>query len=303
MEGIIYREGLELVIRNILIKIGLFEGGSMYKNDTIYYPQDDMTTVLLPVTSGCAYNKCAFCSMYKDYEYSEVPFPDIEMHLINCYAYTEKVFLTGADPLTIGFEKMKHLLELIHEHLPYCACAASYASIKSIRVYSVKELSILHDLGLRLLYIGFETGRDDILELMNKGHTVEQAVMQAKKLNEAKLPFNTIVMYGIAGEGESIGNAIETAKMINSFKTNKVITMNLNIFEGTELSNMVKRGEFILAKANERLVEIKTLLENLKPSRPMLFDTTHPTNIIMIKGMLPQNRTKLIEQVTNCMKA
>ncbi|HKL11003.1 MAG TPA: radical SAM protein [Clostridia bacterium] len=274
----------------------------MYKNDTIYYPQDEMTTVLLPVTSGCAYNKCAFCSMYKDYEYSEVPFSDIEMNLINCYEYTEKVFLTGADPLAIGFEKMKRLLGLIHTHLPYCACVASYASIKSIRVYSVSELTILHDLGLRLLYIGFETGRDDILKLMNKGHTVKEAIEQAQKLNEVKLPFNTIVMYGIAGKGQSVDNAVATAKMINSFKTNKVITMNLNIFDGTELNEMVKRGDFILAQASERLVEIKTLLENLEPRRPMLFDTTHPTNIIMIKGMLPQNRERLIEEVAECMK-
>ncbi len=273
----------------------------MYKNETIYYPQDEMTTVLLPVTYGCAYNKCAFCSMYKDYEYGEVQFLDIEMHLINCYAYTEKVFLTGADPLTIGFEKMKHLLELIHTHLPYCACVASYASIKSIRVYSAHELSILHDLGLRLLYIGFETGRDDILRLMNKGHTVKQAIEQAQKLNEAKLSFNTIVMYGIAGKGESIDNGVATAKMINSFKTNKVITMNLNIFDGTELNEMVKRGNFILAHANERLVEIRTLLENLKSRQPMLFDTTHPTNIIMIKGILPQDKERLIQEVTNCM--
>jgi radical SAM superfamily enzyme YgiQ (UPF0313 family) len=275
----------------------------MYKNDTIYYPQDEMTTVLLPVTSGCAYNKCAFCSMYKDYEYSEVPFSDIEMHLINCYAYTEKVFLTGADPLTIGFEKMKSLLDLIHKYLPHCACVASYASIKSIRVYSARELDIMHDLGLRLLYIGFETGRNDILKLMNKGHTVNQAIEQAQKLNEAKLSFNTIVMYGIAGKGESIDNAVATAKMINSFKTNKVITMNLNIFDGTKLSNMVKRGEFILPHANERLVEIRTLLENLEPRQSMLFDTTHTTNIIKIKGTLPQNRERLIEEVTNCMKA
>jgi radical SAM superfamily enzyme len=110
-------------------------------------------------------------------------------------------------------------------------------------------------------------------------------------------------MYGIAGKGESINNAIATAKMINQFTTNKVITMNLNIFDGTELSNMVKRGEFILPHANERLVEIRTLLENLEPMQPMLFDTTHPTNLIMIKGTLPQNRERLIEEVTNCMKA
>jgi len=275
----------------------------MYKNDTTYYPQDEMTTVLLPVTTGCAYNKCAFCSMYKDYEYSEVPFSDMEMHLMNGYKYTEKIFLTGADPLSIGFVKMKRLLEMIHEYLPYCARVASYASIKSISMYSAGELSLLHNSGLRLLYIGFETGSDDVLELMNKGHTVDQAIEQAKKLNEAKLPFDTIVMYGMAGKGKSVENAIKTAKMINRFETNKVITMNLNVFEGTELNEMVKRGDFILAHANERLLEIKTLLENLEPRRSILFDTTHPTNIIMIKGRLPKNRERLIEEVKKSMNA
>ncbi|QSX05675.1 radical SAM protein [Sedimentibacter sp. zth1] len=274
----------------------------MYKNDTVFYPQDEMTTFLLPVTLGCPYNKCAFCSMYKDYKYGEVPFSDIEMQLLNGYIYTEKVFLIGADPMSIGFDKMKRLLDMIHQHLPYCACVASYASIKSIAKYSVEKLSILHDAGLRLLYIGFETGRDDILKLMNKGHTVNEAIKQAKKLNEAKLPFNSIIMYGIAGEGESVNNAVATAKMINHFITNKVITMNLTVFHGTELNSMVKRGDFISPNQKERLVEIRTLLENLKPKQPMIFDTTHPTNIIKIKGTLSQDKERLIDEVTNYIK-
>lgn len=107
---------------------------------------------------------------------------------------------------------MKQLLDMIHLHLPYCARVASYAAIRSIFKYSVEELSILHDAGLRLLYIGFETGRDDILKLMNKGHTVEQAIQQARKLNEANLPFNSIVMYGIAGEGESVTTQLQPLK-------------------------------------------------------------------------------------------
>lgn len=274
----------------------------MFKNDTVYYPQDEMTTVLLPVTLGCSYNKCAFCSMYKDDKYGVVPFSDIEMQLINGYIYTEKVFLTGAEPLSIGFDKMRRLLDMIHQYLPYCACVASYASIKNIVKYSVEELSILHDAGLRLLYIGFETGRDDILKLMNKGHTVNEAIKQAKKLNEAKIQFNFILMYGIAGKGESLDNAVVTAKMINQFKTNKVITMNLTIFDGTKLNNMVKRGDFIPPCGNERLVEIRTLLENLEPKQPMIFDTTHPTNIIKIKGTLPQDKERLIDEVTNHIK-
>ncbi len=274
----------------------------MYKNDTIYYPQDEMNTVLLPITSGCSYNKCAFCSMYKDVKYCQVPFADIEMQLRSGYLYTEKVFLTGADPMSIGFGKMKRLLDMIHQYLPYCACVASYASIKNISRYSVDELSILHDAGLRLLYIGFETGRDDILKLMNKGHTVNEAIQQARKLNEAKIQFNTVVMYGIAGKGESVDNAFATAKMINQFITSRVITMNLTVFYGTELDSMVRKGDFIPPDGNERLLEIKTLLEKLEPKKPMLFDSTHPTNIIKIQGTLPKDREILINTVKKYIK-
>jgi radical SAM superfamily enzyme YgiQ (UPF0313 family) len=269
-----------------------------YENDTVYYPQDEMNTALVLVTSGCSYNKCAFCSMYKDVQYCQVPFPDIEMQLRSGYPYTEKVFLAGADPMSIGFDKMKRLLDMIRRYLPTCACVASYASIRNISAYSVEELSILHDAGLRLLYIGFETGRDDILKLMNKGHTVDEAVEQARKLNEAKIPFNSVVMYGIAGKDESVENAVATAKMINRFVTNRVITMNLTVFYGTELSKRVERGEFVPASGKEKLLEIRTLLENLDPGQPTVFDTTHPTNIVKIKGTLPQDQKRLLDEVT-----
>ncbi|HHW94162.1 MAG TPA: radical SAM protein [Clostridiaceae bacterium] len=269
----------------------------MYKSANVFYPQDEMTTALLPATIGCSYNKCAFCSMYKDEKYCEVPFPDIEMELKHGFKYTEKVFLTGADPMSIGYDKMKRLLKMIRKYLPYCACVASYASIRSISKFSLEELSILHNLGLRLLYIGFETGRDDILKLINKGHTVNEAIEQARKLNEAKIPFNAIIIYGIAGKGQSADNAVATAKMINTFAPRSVITMNLTVFTGTELHKMIERGYFIPPSGGERIVEIITLLENLEPNRAMIFDTTHPTNIIKIKGTLPYDKERLIDEI------
>lgn len=267
-------------------------------NDTVHYPHDEMTTFLLPVTTGCSYNKCSFCSMYKDDEYSEVSLAEMKIQLMNGYKYTEKIFLTGADPMAIGFTKMKKVLELISEYLPYCARVASYGAIKSIAKYTVEELTILRELGLMLLYIGFETGRDDILELMNKGHSVEDAILQAKKLNKAQLPFNTIIMYGIAGKGESEKNAKATAEMINQFKTNKIITMNLIVFDETNLKDMVEKEVYIPSSRAERLSEIKILLENLNPKEETIFDTTHPTNIIKIKGKLPKERDRLIREVS-----
>ncbi|MDD2371154.1 MAG: radical SAM protein [Firmicutes bacterium] len=267
------------------------------ENTTIYYPQDEMNTFLLPVTTGCSYNKCAFCSMYKDEEYFEIALSQIKINLVSVDKNIERVFLTGADPMAIGFDKMMKILVLINRYLPYCACVASYASIKNIARYSLDELKTLHDAGLRLLYIGFETGSDDILKKMKKSHDVEEGIKQAKKLNEANLQFNTIIMYGIGGKGKYEENAIATANMINQFKTRKVITMNLIVFDETELMKMVKRGEFIPADQMERLLEIRVLLENIVPVNELIFDTTHPTNIIKIKGTLPKDKEMLLNQV------
>lgn len=272
------------------------------EKDMVYYPQDELNTFLLPVTRGCSYNQCAFCSMYKDIPYREVPVSEIEKILMNAGRYTEKVFLTGADPLAIGFRKMKALLAMIRQYLPYCACVASYASIRNLAQYTVEELTILHDDGLRLLYIGFESGDDEILSLMKKSHRRTDAIREAKKLNQARLPFNTIIMYGIAGAGQGEKNARATADMINQFTTRTIITMNLKIFGGTPLENMVNSGRFVPAQPVELLLELRTLLEKLNPSQPTLFNTTHPTNLIQIKGVLPKDRDELLNEIAARLK-
>jgi len=105
----------------------------MYKNDTVFYPQDEITTVLLPVTLGCSYNKCMFCSMYKDDSYCEVPFGDIEMQLMNGYTYTEKVFLTGADPMSIGFDRMKAFVNIRLRNCQFFMMGVSDCSISVLK--------------------------------------------------------------------------------------------------------------------------------------------------------------------------
>ncbi|MGM0395941.1 MAG: radical SAM protein [Bacillota bacterium] len=271
----------------------------MYLESSIHYPQDEMTTMMIPVTTGCPYNRCLFCTMYKDDKYSEVPLPQIRQQLINGYKYTEKVFLTGADPLYIGYDKMIIILKKIREGLPYCARVASYASIRSVSRYSVEELSNLHNEGLRLLYIGFETGSDKYLSLMNKGHTVRDAIREAKKLNKANLAFNAIVLTGIGGADTWEENAKETAGMINQFHTKTLITMSLMLMEGSELSELVKKGDYIPSSRQENLLEIRTLLRNLNPEKPMEFDTTHPSNIIKIKGTLPEDKERLLRELSD----
>lgn len=274
----------------------------MDRNKRVYYPFSEVTTFLLPVTVGCSHNACAFCNMYKDDGYAEVSLGDIDMQLMNGDPLTERVFLTGADPLSIGYQKMKDLLDRIQRYFPYCACVAAYASIREIDKYSEEELSVLHDAGLRKLYIGFESGSDAVLKKMKKGHTAAQAIRTAQKLNAARIPFKTIIIYGIAGAGGSQDNAIATARMINEFTTERIVTMNLAVFEGAELQSMINSGEFVMASPRERVEEVRTLLKYLEPKESTVFDTTHPHNLIRMRGVLPRERETLMEYIATVLR-
>ena len=185
----------------------------MSEMQSVYYPQSEIHTTLIPVTTGCPYNRCAFCSMYKADTYREVPLPEMEH------------------------------------------------------------------------------------ELMKKGHTAAAAVRQGQKLNEAKLPFCAIVMYGIAGEGKGEENARLTAKLLNQFVPAKIITMNLTVFALTELAEMVKGGRFTEATTREKLQELKTLITELHMKKPVEIDTTHTTNLMKMTGRLPEDAEKLLDQI------
>ena len=154
-----------------------------------------------------------------------------------------------------------------------------------------------NELGLRLLYIGFESGDDEVLKFMKKGHTVDMALTVAKKLNDAHIPFNTIIMYGLAGKGKCVEHAQKTAALVNQFKSNKIVTMNLTLFDSTPLAAMARKGEFVEATNAERADELRELLKLLDPPGGTILDTTHPTNNIKLMGQLPDDREKLQKQL------
>ena len=167
--------------------------------------------------------------------------------------YTERVFLIGGEPLCLSFEQMREILVQIKKYLPYCACVSMYASIKNLRDKSIEQLKELHRLGLGFLYIGLESGSDRILQQMKKGHTCAEAVEQLKKLSEAQIPFNSILIYGLGGAGTAKENAQASARMLNQVRSANIIMMNLTVFPATELEKWCRDGSFIQASGRDRI--------------------------------------------------
>lgn len=272
----------------------------MRYDQIIYYPPFERHSLLLQVTSGCSYNRCAFCNMYKTVDFEVIPLRQVIADLRDAAGYnpyTERVFLIGGEPLCLPFEQIREILIQIKKYLPYCACVSMYASIKNLRDKSVEQLQELHRLGLGFLYIGLESGSDHILALMKKGHTAAEAVQQLQKLNQAQIPFNSILIYGLGGTGTARENAQASARMLNQVRSANIIMMNLTVFPETELEKWCRDGSFVQATGRERIEELAYLLEALELSTPTGFSTSHVTNPVMVTGTLPYDKEKMLEGI------
>ena len=95
--------------------------------------------------------------------------------------YMERVFLCDGDALIIPNQRLEEILKLINVNLPSVERIGTYANAKSILRKSVDELKKLKELGLKIIYLGVETGNVELLKKIHKGVTYEQMVEAAHR--------------------------------------------------------------------------------------------------------------------------
>jgi len=243
----------------------------MKYNGTIYRPPVEADTFLLPVTEGCTHNKCRFCSMYKDIPFRMINLPDIELYLKEAAGYyhaggqsLKRIYLVGADPFALSACKIKVVINIIHKYLPECETITMYAAVRNIMTKTEEELECLKKLGVDDLYVGVESGLEQVLSYLNKGNTVADAKQQLERLNSAGIKHMDMLMLGAAGQGRAKESAMAAAQLLNAVKPKMILVNTMSIFPETNLYREVEAGKFVPAKEKEILTEEKMLIENLQ---------------------------------------
>ena len=232
----------------------------------------------LPVSVGCPYNKCAFCDLFKDLEYRELPLEQIEAELVRVKdvgGAPKRVMLGDGNGFYLPFERLMTVLRMIEEHLPSVELVSSDASIPSIAAKTDEQLAELASHGLRLVYIGIESGLDDVLKFMHKDHNNTQARTQIARLQAHGIDYGAHIMTGIAGTGRGIENARATAAFLNETHPTYVCNFSMGVGPLTELGLMEEDGLFTAASVRECLEEERELLFLLED--PLRFEGFHFT--------------------------
>ena len=274
----------------------------MHYTGTIWRPPYEAASLLLEVTAGCTHHKCKFCTLYNDlpFKFKMSPMEDIECDLQEVKRavkglsseHIDRVFLTGANPFVLSYDKLVAIAELIYKYLPLVKSIGSFARITDVAPKSDKELAKLRALGYDGLTIGIETGDNEALRFMNKGYTSTDIIEQCQRLDAADIHYSFFYLVSISGAGRGETGAKLMADICNQIHPTLIGANMLTIYPNSELFVEIQRGNWQEEGELEKYKEVRTLIENLQI--PTVFAAMGASNAFQFYGQLPKDKEKLL---------
>lgn len=171
-------------------------------------PPDQYLALVVQLTEGCHWNRCTFCSFYRDRPFRVKPVSDLAAHLEAIVAFFGEghtlrrgVFLGDANALLLPAADLQPRLDLIARRFPeHAQDMSAFIDVFTGHHKGAAEFEALRAGGLRRVYVGVETGDDGLLALLNKPQTAAEAAELVRSLKAAGLAVGAIVMAGIGGQ-------------------------------------------------------------------------------------------------------
>jgi len=269
------------------------------------------------LTSGCSNNTCSFCafsftnlgirdldevkkeidamSLFMNQRMWVAGMPEIMYEILDDWN-GKKVFLQDGDALVYPYPRLMEALQYLNQKFPAIERIASYATPQDILRRSLKELKALKEQKLGILYMGVESGDDEVLQRIQKNATHQQMVEAAKKVKESGMLLSVSVILGLGGVKGSEKHALETAKILTEMDPDYAGALTLTLIPETGLYKELQRGEFELITPFDSLQELKTIVENSTFSN-CLFSSMHASNYYSIRGSMPEDKNKVLKQL------
>ncbi len=272
---------------------------------SIYRPPSEAYSLLVQVTIGCSHNKCTFCSMFKDKKFrvrdpKEV-IEDLEMAR-KTYRNVDKIFLCDGDALCLTNSKLITILDKIKELFPECERVSVYGSAKDVLNKTEEELTELRSKGIGMIYLGAESGSDKVLKYINKGVNRSQLIEAVHKIENSGIKASVTFISGIAGKAGWKEHAIETGKMISEMNASYVGLLTLMLDPSAPIYEQIQNGELQLLSAEEVVAETYLLLKHANPSKECVFRSNHASNYVSLRGNLPSDKPRMMEQLKRAME-
>lgn len=272
--------------------------------EPVFRPPSEARSLILPVTNGCSWNKCTYCEMYTSEQKKFFVRPEKEvLASIERVAQSgdgpRRIFLADGDATTLSMRRLTNILSHIKKHLPMVERVSSYCLPRNLKNKSVDDLKVLSDLGLSILYVGCESGDDQVLKAIDKGETFLSSVDALQKIKRAGIKSSVMILNGMGGQALSKEHALNSARLANETQPEFLSSLVVSFPTGQErVEQSFRESGFSYETLTQPQLfeEIETFLSHLELEKTV-FRSDHASNYLVLKGVLGRDKSKLLTQV------
>ncbi len=269
--------------------------------EPVFRPPSEWKSLILQVTNGCSWNRCTFCDMYTQPQkrFRPAGVADIEAQvrgLAESGHVVQRVFLADGDAMTLSTRRLKEYLTAIKNYYPDVQRISSYCLPRNLQKKTVDELAELREMGLSLMYVGCESGDDEVLALVEKGENYQSSLKALEKIKGAGMKSSVMILNGLGGPELSEQHALNSAKLMNEAQPNYLSTLVVEFPGGSERFEKNFAGRWRKLDKLELFREMEILLQNLQLERTV-FRSDHASNYLVLKGVLGKDKQQLLTTV------
>jgi len=269
----------------------------------IIRPPSEADSLLLQVTVGCSHNRCTFCGSFKDKTFRIKTQEEIEEDIRDASRFGgfNRVFLCDGDALIIPQARLVTIFESIRRNIPGVQRIGLYGNAKSILRKTREDLAVLRELGLGIIYLGVETGNDELLKKIVKGVDVARMIDAAHRVKDAGIKLSVTVLLGIGGVEGSRQHALDTAGILTAMDPDYIGALTVMLVPGTPLYQDWREGTFVLPDAFGFIEELGILIANARLT-DCFFTSNHASNYLPLRVRLPEEKEKTLHLIGRILK-
>jgi len=270
----------------------------------IFRPPSEAESLILQVTVGCSYNRCTFCGAYQGKSFRIKSFEEVKEDIDEMSSYRpriQRVFLADGDALIISQKELLRILDYLKTRFSGLERVGIYANAKDIIQKDVEELRDLKELGLGIIYLGLESGHQEVLKRIKKNAKVDQLIRAGRRVKESGILLSITVILGIGGIELSQVHAEETGKVLSEMDPDFVGALSLMVVPGTPIERDIDTGKLVLPNPFGLIQELETMITHCQFTR-CFFASNHASNYLPLRIRMPEEKEEALRRIREVLR-
>ena len=262
--------------------------------EPLFRPPAEAESLIFQAAYGCPHNTCRFCGMYKTVKYHLRDEAELLAEIREAgerYGGMRRVFLADGDVMAMPFERLIRILDEINRNFPRLARISLYANGSSIMMKSLPQLRQMRERKVHTLYMGLESGSQEVLDLFGKTERVDEMTAAVRTAQECGFRMSVMILLGLGGKSLREAHIAGTVQALNRMQPALLSALRYIRIPGLRLPE-----GYTPVSEYETVEELRRILAGLGLAHTV-FRANHTSNPLPLSGRLPADREILLSRL------